>query len=106
MVSGLVTSPKDQLRIFSGEASDTRIELKSFRLVGWLVNVNVSKSTLLSEYEIPRSSRISPSSPFHQLDVEAERLELAHQHVERLRQARILRHLAFDDRLVDLRAAL
>src|SRR5215469_7523065 len=29
MVSGLVTSPWDQLRIFSGEASEMRIESKS-----------------------------------------------------------------------------
>jgi hypothetical protein len=34
IVSGFVTSPKDHDRIFSGDASDTRIELKSFRLVG------------------------------------------------------------------------
>src|SRR5688572_10233680 len=41
----------------------------------------------------------------HQLDVEAERLQLADEHVERLRQARLERRVALDDRLVDLSPA-
>src|SRR5882762_4353962 len=40
----------------------------------------------------------------HQLDVQAQRLELADEDVERLRQARRERGVALDDRLVDFRA--
>ena len=40
-----------------------------------------------------------------QLDVEAERLQLADEHVERLGQPRRERRVALDDRLVDLGAA-
>src|SRR6266540_3014367 len=41
----------------------------------------------------------------HQLDVQAQRLELADEDVERLRQTGLERRVALDDRLVDLRAA-
>ena len=34
MVSGLVTSPKDHDRIFSGDAREILIALKSFNVVG------------------------------------------------------------------------
>src|ERR1044072_960326 len=44
-------------------------------------------------------------SDFEELDVEAEALQLAYEHVERLGQARVLRHVALDDRLVDAAAA-
>src|SRR3954471_11182706 len=41
-----------------------------------------------------------------QLHIEAERLELAHEDVERLGKTRIVRNLTFDDRFVDLGASL
>ena len=41
-----------------------------------------------------------------QLDVQTERLQLADEDVERLRQTGIVRNLALDDGLVDLGAAL
>ena len=40
-----------------------------------------------------------------QLHVETERLQLADEDVERLGETRIVRNLAFDDGLVNLRAA-
>src|SRR5580704_11227630 len=42
----------------------------------------------------------------HQFDVQAERLQLADQHVERFRNARLDARLALDDGLVNLRAAI
>src|SRR5450432_1287950 len=44
-------------------------------------------------------------SSLEQLHIEAERLQLANEHVERFGKARIRRHLALDDRFVDLRAS-
>src|SRR3984885_15861889 len=44
--------------------------------------------------------------PLHQLNVEAERLQLANEHVERFGHARLDTRLALDDGLVDLRAAI
>src|SRR5579883_1123488 len=44
--------------------------------------------------------------PLHQLDVEAERLQLADEHVERLGHARLDARLALDDGLVNLGAAI
>src|SRR3954462_511611 len=41
-----------------------------------------------------------------QLHIEAERLKLAHEDVERLGKTRIVRNLTFDDRFVDLGASL
>src|SRR5215213_7035487 len=41
-----------------------------------------------------------------EFNVETEALELAHENIEGLRQARRLRHVALDDRLVDLAPAL
>ncbi len=43
MVSGLVTSPKDHDRIFSGDAREILIALKSFKVVGRLAKASVSK---------------------------------------------------------------
>jgi hypothetical protein len=42
IVSGLVTSPKDHDRIFSGEAREILIALKSFSVVGRFVKASVS----------------------------------------------------------------
>src|SRR3984885_10082876 len=44
--------------------------------------------------------------PLHQLNVEAERLQLANEHVERFGHARLDTRLALDDGLVDFRAAV
>src|SRR5260221_9436466 len=44
--------------------------------------------------------------PLHQFDVEAQRLQLADQDVERFRHARLNARLALDDSLVDFRAAI
>src|SRR5829696_4859346 len=42
---------------------------------------------------------------FHQLDIQAERLEFADEDVKRLGQTRRKRRIALDDRFVDLRAS-
>ena len=44
--------------------------------------------------------------PLHQLDVQAERLQFAHEYVERFRHTRLDARLAFDDGLVNLGAAV
>src|SRR5436305_7321187 len=43
-----------------------------------------------------------PPLDLEELNVETEALQLAHEHVERLRETRRLRHFALHDRLVDL----
>ncbi len=42
MVSGFVTSPKDHDRIFSGDAREILIALKSFNVVGRFAKASVS----------------------------------------------------------------
>src|SRR6266404_958821 len=84
MVSGLVTSPWDHERIFSGLARLMRMESKS-------------------AIKLARSYGLLP---FHQLDVQAERLQLADEHVERLGHAGFDTRFALDDGLVDFRAAI
>src|SRR5271155_3513140 len=148
MVSGLVTSPWDHERIFSGLARLMRMESKSAiklaRSYGLLRYKVVSSSRRLAaagcgpmgstgpaekptaqELRIMQSCRVGAQHaaplrldfylvggffrrflPLHQFDVEAERLQLAHQHVERLRHARLDARLALDDGLVNFRAAV
>src|SRR5579863_1725516 len=44
--------------------------------------------------------------PLHQLNVQAKRLQLAHQHVERFGNARLDARLSLNDSLVNFRAAI
>src|SRR6266850_8099295 len=111
MVSGFVTSPCDQLRIVSGEASMIRIELNEVR------RVRTSRSSgrvsekrwrsVASGDLIPKSScivsRLLGLGLVPKLDVHAKALELLDQHVERLGRAGRGRILSLDDRLVDAR---
>src|SRR3990172_6639327 len=132
MVSGLVTSPCDQDRIFSGLARRILIASKSitglpvsiFGLIGIIrligsVPRNDATESRSARSSIPRDAsprrlwKPSPSlsvsfvSPWlsflvlrlDQFHVEAEALQLANEHVERLRQARRVRRVALDDRL-------
>ena len=99
MVSGLVTSPWLQARIFSGDAIEILIALKSFSVCG------LSKLRRGCKFVPPQTLASRTISDLQQLDVETEALQLAHEHVERLGQTRLLRHLALDDRLVDPAAA-
>src|ERR1043165_7514024 len=133
MVSGFVTSPCDQERIFSGDARLMRIASKSV-----VREPRVSKLGLMYQFTISTSNQLTRATRdlkvagyirsrlsqhgftlvccwclrlhdlllrLHQLHVQAQRLELADEHVERLRQARLERRVALDDRFVDLRAA-
>src|SRR5687767_2089570 len=143
MVSGFVTSPCDQERIFSGDARLIRMASKSdvsdprlsklgliFSFGDWNLTASIPNSStpnsqgvhlegwelefgsyhLFTQYRntLALSRRFFEHRPLfrlHQLDVQAQRLELADEHVERFRQAGLERRVDLDDRLVDLRAA-
>src|ERR1700689_3865115 len=158
MVSGLVTSPCDQLRIFSGDARLMRIASKSaivFCISNGLERNKVFLRFLLSSSgqgsvtsgqffmfrggrePLPRETFLqkvfggaaTPSVPYwplitghclircragrglllpglDQLHIEAERLQFADQHVERLRYARLHGSFAVYDGLVNLGSAV
>src|SRR6267142_761782 len=106
MVSGLVTSPCDQARITSGDASRIRIELKTtlrrcsrssgrpnpsaadVRDIGDCSSVSCIVSYLLAGGWL-WAARLD----FLELHFQAKALELLHEHVERLRHARLGRVL-------------
>src|SRR3954462_12698757 len=99
MVSGFFTSPYDHERIFSGEASPMRMASNSSSCVTCL---NRSSSAFI------QSSPVSGKgcSVAFQVDVDRERSDLLHEHVERLRHAGLDLVLSLHDVLVDLRASL
>src|SRR5213080_2073939 len=135
MVSGFFTSPCDHWRIFSGDASEMRMALKESGSLGFSKKLKMSftvssflrlvRSVFGSVSWCPRHGagtgpvglcgcgprflrlrrRRYGGSVLHQLDIEAERLELLDQDVERLRQPRLERVLALDDALVHPGAA-
>src|SRR5438132_12992624 len=111
MVSGFFTSPCDHWRIFSGDASEMRMALKESGSLGFSKKLKMSftfspwNDLSGSGPGLLRLSGHRGRSVLHQLDVEAERLELLDQHVERLRQPRLERVLALDDALVHPGAA-
>src|SRR5882724_6658928 len=108
MVSGLVTSPWLQLRIFSGEAREIRMESKSA--------IIFSRS-----YGDERYMMVSPNGPslirrqrglqvlarsLHQLHIQTQGLQLADQHVKAFRNARLSGGFALYDGFVNLGAAV
>src|SRR6185437_6019757 len=122
MVSGFFTSPYDHERIFSGEASPMRIASNSS---SWVTCLNKSSSAFIqtSGLSIPAASiqlpafgasrrpgrlradrRLPTASITLEIDVDRERADFLHQHVERLRHAGIDLVLALDDVLVHLGA--
>src|SRR6266545_6624988 len=94
MVSGLVTSPWDQERIFSGLARRILIASKStttrprsrFGLIGIIRLISSCLSVL----------------GLDQLDVQAQALQITDEHVERLGQTGVEHGVALHDGLVDL----
>src|ERR1051325_2666377 len=135
MVSGLVTSPCDHCRIFSGDASEIRIASKSGAscvFSCWNRNTlfspliaaadNTDNKSIFSVLSVAKtalrlygagddrfSNAILRGAVFRcllvdQLNVETKRLQLAHEHVERLRQTWIEVRFTFHDRLIDLRS--
>src|SRR5688572_98235 len=98
MVSGLVTSPWLQLRIFSGLARRILMESKSittrpasmFGLMG-----------IIRLIFFPYALSVLGLDQFH---VQAEALQLPDEDVERFGQARREHRVALDDGFVDLRA--
>src|SRR5579864_9559818 len=122
MVSGLVTSPWDHERIFSGLARLMRMESKS---AIWLAR-SYGLERYKGEPPVPedrdknslQGSRQNREQligggwldlgllPLHQFDVQAERLQLADEHVERFRHARFDSGLALHNGLVNFGAAV
>src|SRR5208282_3201667 len=134
MVSGLVTSPCDQDRIFSGLARLIRMESKSAIWLARSYGLLRYKAFLLppsagsgfqpnsgephaSRSFVPRVGDEMPGRgsvrgflrgllTLHELDVQAQRLQLAHQNVKRFRNAGINPRLAFHNGLVNLGPAV
>src|SRR3989344_2831000 len=98
MVSGFFTSPKDQERIFSGEASPMRMASKSSDFPGCLKRLN--KSLKVSS---PQNSAML--FVLLQLDVDTERADFLDQHVKGFRHARFHAMVTLDDVLEHLGAA-
>src|SRR5262245_6654316 len=124
MVSGFFTSPWDHSRIFSGDASEIRIALNESGSFGFSKKLKMSFTSwvsLMGYASRLRRRRLRGYFACHlfqrrlvlarrrwildQLHVEAERLQLLEEHVERLGQTRLENVLAFDDGLVHARAA-
>src|SRR5258706_3257588 len=133
MVSGFFTSPYDHERIFSGEASPVLIASNSSSCVTCL---NRSSSAFMrysrvipwpSSFPRKRESSVvrrktlgprvrgdddpcdtysQPASVPLQVDIDRQRADFLHQHVERLRHAGLDLVLALDDVLVDLGPAV
>src|SRR5262245_10080161 len=131
MVSGFVTSPCDQLRITSGDASRMRIWLKfslrrwsrsskrpkpmrvvaafsvACRSVSWIISAlpwaRSAASHLEASIRMAVEKGKARSGRLLELDFETQALELLHQHVEGLRRPGLGRVLALHDRLVDAR---
>src|SRR5260370_13711445 len=92
MVSGLVTSPWDHERIFSGLARRILIASKS------TTTRPTSRFGLIGIIRLIWTSVLR----LDQLDVQAQALQLPDEHVERLGQAGVEHGVALDDGLVDL----
>src|SRR5690606_42129836 len=88
MVSGFLTSPWDHSRILSGEAIEIRIALNASGSFGFSNRLYRSRKRITSSGEL---------LVLDELDVEAQRHQFLHEHVEALRQARLERVLALDD---------
>src|SRR5882724_11559696 len=122
MVSGFLTSPCDQSRIFWGAASLIRIasnvmgfacrsRMPQRSLVGLSSLISLPKGRSVSIRYSPLGSLLPLSGSLlpvlrHQLDVERETLEFLHEHVERLRRTGLEEVFTLHDRLVDAVAAL
>src|SRR3989337_182702 len=107
MVSGFFTSPYDHERIFSGEAMPILIASNSSSCVTCL-NKSSSAFIFHSSTKLVPETRQSPgfesvSKPL-QVDVDCERPDFLHQHVERLGHAGVDSVIALDDVLLDLGA--
>src|SRR5579883_1838006 len=124
MVSGFFTSPYDQARIISGEASPILIEskcstgaccLKSFSKsficefpMGCAQSPTGSVAPTPSEQRRCAPEEFEPGSPsiLLELHVDAERADLLDEHIEGLRHAGVHLVIAVHDVLVHLGAAV
>src|SRR5690606_10670980 len=123
MVSGFLISPKDQLRMRSGDAIPIWIWSNVSGLAIWLVNLVSScmlshpvgvkswcgraggryaaRSRLFRRLR-PRVLVLVALVERREFDVETQRTHFLHEHVEALRDAGLEGVVALDDRLVDL----
>src|SRR5713101_1692318 len=130
MVSGLVTSPCDQLRIFSGEARLIRMESKSAIKFALSYGEDRYMKSPIKTFQSRRlrdgrrqKTIVCPTSAanclvcrersiryfprlFHQLDVQTERLQLAYQDVEGFGHARLGGRFTLHDCFVNLGASV
>src|SRR5579885_154496 len=104
MVSGFLNSPKDQDRIFSGEASPMLMASKSST---WACCFNKSSRSFKDAppHEQWNAGRPPLRSFLLQVNVDGERAHFLQQHVEGLRHAGLDAMVAVDDVLVHLGAA-
>src|SRR5882672_7841701 len=112
MVSGFLTSPYDQDRIMSGDASPILIRSKSSTALCCLnslsrsfIPCHLSLSVRANQFRFDTND-VAAGLRHVEVDVDAERANLLDQHVERLRHAGLHLVRAVDDVLVHLRAAL
>src|SRR5262249_46207271 len=99
IVSGFLTSPYDQDRIFSGEAMRIRIESNDTESRGFSNNV-YTPSKVVTSSDTGRSRLKWLVLRFDQLDVQSQTLKFLHQHVERLGQSRLQERFAFHNRFI------
>src|SRR5574341_537729 len=115
MVSGFLTSPCDQSRIFCGAASLIRI---ASNVMGFACRSRMPQRSLAglsSLIRLPKGRSVNIQCLLSrgflpvlrdQFHVECQALEFLDEHVERLRGARLEEVLALDDRFVDAVAPL
>src|SRR3989304_558939 len=108
MVSGFMTSPYDQDRTCSGEASDMRMALKSLTSSAKEILSPLKATQVNAQFRQVQRRRVGQGHPLllfvEDLHCQPQALQLLDEHLERLRYARLLDIFALDDCLVSLYA--
>src|SRR4030095_9974727 len=109
MVSGFFTSPYDHERIFSGDARPVLIASNSSSCVTCLKRSSsafMRYSRMIRVVAATSCSIPDSASEALEVDVDRQRADFLHQHVERFRHPGFDLVLALDDVLVDLGPAV